>query len=398
MDLKGKIKGLAASLQPYLVECRSHLHRHPELSFEEVNTSAFLVKVLEHHGISYETGWAGHGISGLMSSENMGNRIVALRADMDALPIEEQNECEYRSQNPGVMHACGHDVHMTWLIGALIILNKLKEDWKGSVKFIFQPGEEKLPGGAYQMIQQGILQNPTPHLIIGQHVQPGMPVGTIGLKKGVFMASCDEIYLEIIGKGGHAALPHLCINPIPIAAQAIIALQTIVQSENAPADSLVLSIGKLTTQGGATNVIPERVYLEGTFRCLNEEQRLRILEKLEIELKELVNDQGATLNINIKRGYPCLLNDEFSSQSIMEWATDYLGEGHTLSLNSRLTSEDFAYYSQQIPAVFYRTGIGRDISVHHPRFDIDDRCLEIGAGLMAWLAIQHNAGNGNGNQ
>lgn len=391
-NLIQKIKEEARGMQIKLMEWRTHLHQHPELSFQEVNTSQFLQKVLEEHGISFETGWAGNGLVGLLSGHGKGNRVIALRADMDALPIQEENECSYKSMYEGVMHACGHDVHMTWLLGALVILSKFKAEWGGVVKFLFQPGEEKLPGGASLMIQQGVLENPKVSLIIGQHVQPGMQVGKMGVSGGNFMASCDELYVEIIGKGGHAATPHLCVDVVLAASQVVIALQSLISREKNPMHPAVLSFGKFNTMGGATNIIPERVRLEGTFRCMDEDTRERLLSRIQQMTEIVAHSLNAEARVQIDRGYPCLKNDEQAVQHLTHFAKDYLGEGQVEQMVPRMTSEDFAYYSHQVPAVFYRTGIGKAESVHHPRFDVDEDCLHTGAGCMAFLAMSHLRG------
>ncbi|MBK9107716.1 MAG: amidohydrolase [Saprospiraceae bacterium] len=383
-----KIKELASLLQDQLVEWRNHLHRWPELSFKEQKTSAFIQQILDQYGIVYKSGFAQYGIVGTLHGHQNEKRVIALRADMDALPIQEKNNCSYSSQNEGVMHACGHDVHMTWLLGALIILQQMKTQWGGTVKFIFQPGEEKLPGGASIMIAEGALENPRPDVIIGQHVQPGMDVGVVGLKAGQFMASCDELYIDILGKGGHAALAHLCIDPIKIASQVVIALQNLVDEEKKENQPIVLSIGKINSLGGATNVIPDQVRLEGTFRCLDESFREHMHSRIRKAIESICEKHGASASILIDLGYPSLINDENSTNQAKTFAMQYLGHENVEHLGTRMTSEDFAYYSQKVPAIFYRTGIGKEVSVHNPNFDIDERCLPVGAGLMAYLAMQ----------
>ncbi|MBK8955340.1 MAG: amidohydrolase [Saprospiraceae bacterium] len=382
-----KLKQLAGLLQDQLVDWRRHLHSWPELSFQEENTSAFIQKILLKYGMEFQTGKAQHGIVGTLKGGRQSDRVIALRADMDALPIQEMNSCSYVSKNEGVMHACGHDVHMTWLLGALVLLQQMQSQWSGVVKFIFQPGEEKLPGGASVMIREGVLDNPRPQLIIGQHVQPGMATGVIGMKAGQFMASCDELYIDIIGKGGHAALAHLCVDPILMASEIILALRKLVNENHTDENPIVLSIGKFNSTGGATNVIPEQVKLEGTFRCLNEELRYKLHTEIRKVVQAICTEYGGHAKVQIDLGYPSLLNDVRATQQCAELARHFLGDEQVENLSTRMTSEDFAYYSREIPAVFYRTGIGREVSVHNPHFDVDEKCLPVGAALMAFLAM-----------
>ncbi len=385
--LRIKIQQLAEADQTLLVELRRHFHSHPELSFHEKNTAEKISSLLTEWGIEHRTGVAGYGITGYLLGRNPDKRRIALRADMDALPIQEANECSYVSRNPGVMHACGHDVHMTWLLGCLRILRQTREEWEGTIQFLFQPGEEVLPGGASLMIKEGVFDDLKPELIIGQHVHPGLPVGQVGMNEGTFMASCDEIYLSIHGKGGHAALAHLCIDPLPIAAEILLSLQTLISREKPAGLPAVLSFGKMETLGGATNIIPEKLNLCGTFRCMDEDFRNKMHQRIAEKVDFICKANGAVGILDIVRGYPCLYNDPLLTRQCVEASAQFLGMEKVQRLEPRMSSEDFAYYSQQIPAVFYRTGIGRDISVHNPKFEIDEACLPVGAGLMAWLAI-----------
>lgn len=382
-----KIQEIAEVEQPLLIEIRRYFHANPELSFQEKNTSDRISKLLSEWGIDHKRGIAGHGITGYIYGRNPDSRRVALRADMDALPILETNDCSYASTSLGIMHACGHDVHMTWLLGCLKILFQLRTMWEGTVQFVFQPGEEVLPGGASMVIQEGVFEHPRPDLILGQHVHPGLPVGHIGLNEGTFMASCDEIYLTIIGKGGHAAMAHLCIDPLPVAAEILLSLQTLISREKPANVPAVLSFGKMETWGGATNIIPEKVTLSGTFRCMDEEFRNAMHQRITDKVNGICEANRAVPELKIVKGYPCLQNEPEMTRQCIQEANQYLGSDKVHILEPRMTSEDFAYYSQYMPAVFYRTGIGRDISVHNSNFDIDEACLSYGAGLMAWLAV-----------
>lgn len=371
---------------------REHLHKHPELSYQEVETMKFVSEQLTKLGISHVTGVGGTGVVGMLRashhSEDM--EAIALRADMDALPIHEENEVPYKSTVDGVMHACGHDVHTSVLLGAAEILNELKEQLPQPVKLIFQPGEEKNPGGASLMIADGVLQNPKVKEIYGLHVFPDFPVGKTGFKGGLYMASCDELYFTIHGKGGHGATPHQCIDPITIGAELVLNLQTIISRRRDPKIPSVLSIGHFEALG-ATNVIPSKAILKGTFRTMNEEWRAQALELIEKQARAIVEGNGAMLELEISKGYPFLENDEGLTARLKAKAIDLLGEDKAEDLPIRLASEDFSYYAQEIPACFFRIGVrneekGMVFGVHHPRFDADPDAMKIGIQLMC-LAV-----------
>ncbi|MFN8281943.1 MAG: M20 family metallopeptidase [Chitinophagales bacterium] len=391
MDLKDTIKKLADTCFEELVSIRRHLHAHPELSYEEKETSKFIADKLTAYGIEHTTNIGGFGVVGLIKGKNADKKTIALRADMDALPIEEKNTTEYVSQNKGVMHACGHDVHTTSLLGAAKILNELKEEFEGTIKLIFQPAEEKLPGGASIMIKDGVLENPKVESIFGQHVLPQLETGKVAFKAGISMASCDEIYITVHGKGGHGAVPHLAIDPILIASHLVIALQSIVSRNANPTMPSVLTIGKFIANG-ATNIIPDDVRLEGTFRTFDEKWRAEAKEKIIATCNSVCASFGGSCDVVVEQGYPFLKNDETTTQTAFELAKQYLGENNVEEMPARMTAEDFSYYSQVVPACFYRLGTG-NISkgitspIHTPTFDVDENCLKIGSGLMAWIAV-----------
>jgi amidohydrolase len=327
----------------------------------------------------------------MVKGKNPDKRTVALRADMDALPIEEANNVSYKSKNPGIMHACGHDVHTASLLGTAKILNEIKDEFEGTVKLIFQPGEEKNPGGASYMIRDGALQNPAPASIIGQHVMPLVPVGKIGFREGMYMASSDEIYLKVIGKGGHGAAPELAIDPIVIASHIIIGLQQIISRNASPKQPTVLTFGRIIGEG-ATNIIPNEVHIAGTFRALNEEWRRSGLEKIEKMARSMAEGMGGHCEVTISHGYPYLENNPALTRRIRQAAEEYVGKENVVDLDLTLGSEDFAYYSHVVPASFYRLGTRNESKgitsyVHTPTFDIDEEALTIGPGLMAWMAI-----------
>lgn len=390
MTIQDSVKKKAQELFPRLVEIRHHLHANPELSFQEHETSKFLKGELDKIGIEYIS-MADTGIVGLIKGQNPDKKTVALRADMDALPIIEENKVDYRSRNEGVMHACGHDVHSTCLLGAANILNDLREQFEGTIKLIFQPGEERLPGGATHMIKEGVLENPRPNEIIGQHVMPLIPAGKVGFRSGEYMASADEIYITVKGKGGHAAMPEMNVDPVLITSHMIVALQQIVSRNAPPKIPSVLSFGKVIADG-ATNVIPNEVKVEGTFRTFNEKWRAEAHERISNLAQSIAEGMGGKCDIEIRKGYPFLRNHPQVTNQARNFAIEYLGEENVVDLDIWMAAEDFAWYSQQADACFYRLGTrneGKGIvsGVHTPTFDIDESAMEIGAGLMAWLAI-----------
>jgi amidohydrolase len=386
--LKEKIQQLAKQYAPDFIAIRNHLHAHPELSYQEFQTSAFVQEKLSSAGIPFRV-MAGTGVVGMIEGRNPGKRVIALRADMDALPIREENKVPYRSTNDGVMHACGHDVHTTILLGASTILKSLQDEWEGTIKVIFQPGEEKNPGGASIMIREGVLEDPVPQAIFGLHVHPGLEVGKLSFRGGMVMASADEIYITIRGKGGHAAAPHLTVDTILVASHLVVALQQIISRNRNPLSPSVLSI--TSVQGGyTTNVIPSEVKLMGTLRAMDEQWRFRAHDLIRKLATELVHSMGAEIDLHIDVGYPMVYNNEALDVVARAEARQYVGGGNVLETEVRLGAEDFGYYTRQIPGCFYRLGVmnaekGITSGVHTPTFDIDESAIEIGVGMMAWL-------------
>ncbi|SFA78329.1 M20 metallopeptidase family protein [Algoriphagus aquimarinus] len=389
--LKDKIKSLAKAYKEEVIANRRHLHANPELSFEEFNTATFVETKLREMGITSIDKKANTGWSALIEGKNPTKRVVALRADMDALPIIEANDVSYKSQNPGVMHACGHDAHTASLLGTAKILNELKDQFEGTIKLIFQPGEEVAPGGASLMIADKVLENPRPNGIIGQHVMPFIEVGKVGFRPGIYMASADEIYVTVKGKGGHAAMPETLIDPVLIASHMIVALQQVVSRAASPKIPSVLSFGRVEALG-ATNVIPNEVKIQGTFRTLDEDWRAKAHEKMLSIAKGIVEGMGGEVDFDIRKGYPFLKNDPELTERSHQAAIAYLGEENVLDLDIWMAAEDFAFYSQEVEGCFYRLGTrneakGITSGVHTPTFDIDEDALEVGAGLMAFLAV-----------
>lgn len=395
MELKSRIQAKAKEIFPRIQEMRRHLHANPELSFREYNTQQFVMAQLQQIGIGDVGVKATTGLVAHIRGKNPDKKVLALRADMDALPITEQNDVPYRSTAPGVMHACGHDVHTSCLLGAAIILHELRDEFEGTVKLVFQPGEEKLPGGASVMIKENALANPAAQSILGQHVMPLLPTGTVGFRSGIYMASTDELYVTVKGKGGHGAMPQLNIDPVLVAAHIITSLQQIVSRNASPIVPSVLSFGKVIAEG-ATNVIPDEVKLEGTFRTLDERWREEAHIRMKKMAEGIAESMGGSCDFEIRKGYPFLKNDEALTERTRAAAADYLGAENVKDLDIWMAAEDFAYYSQVMPACFYRLGTRNEAkgivsSVHTPTFDIDEDALVTGAGLMAWLTLNELA-------
>lgn len=393
--LKDKIKALAGEHAKDLVAIRRHLHANPELSFQEFKTASFVAEQLRSYGLQPKEGVAETGLTVIVEGKDPSSKTIALRADMDALPIQELNDVPYKSQNNGVMHACGHDVHTTSLLGTARILQQLKSEFSGTLKLIFQPGEEKIPGGASLMIKAGALQDPNPSHIIGQHVMPLIDVGQVGFREGMYMASADEIYLTVKGKGGHAAAPETLVDPVVIAAQIILGLQQIVSRNANPKIPSVLSFGNIIGKG-ATNIIPNEVKIDGTFRTLDEKWRAEAKKRITRIAQSIAKGMGGSCEVNILDGFPYLENDPKLTTRARKSAESYLGQENVLDLDLWMASEDFAFYSQHMDACFYRLGVRNEAKgitsmVHTPTFDIDEKALEIGAGLMSWLAIEELA-------
>ena len=396
MSLKNKIKQLAQQYNEEVILMRRHLHQHPELSYEEVETGKYIARKLAELGVPFEHGVADNGVVALIEGKNPKSKTIALRADMDALPILEANDVPYKSKNEGVMHACGHDVHTSSLLGVAKILNDIKSELTGTIKLIFQPAEERFPGGASIMIKEGVLENPTPTSIIGQHVHPPLEAGKIGLKPGMYMASADELYMTVTGRGGHGALPQDCVDPIVITAHIITALQQIVSRQANPTTPTVLTFGKINSTGGSTNIIPNEVKLMGTFRTMNEEWRAEAHKRMVKLAESIAEGMGGKCELKILKGYPFLTNDEAVTARTKAAAIEYLGAENVVDLPIRMTAEDFAYFSQAMPGCFYRLGTGnkaRGITspVHTNTFDVDESSLELSIGLMSWLAVNELA-------
>lgn len=392
MNLEQQIENiLTDTLEEEIRSIRRRLHQNPELSFQEYHTSEVIRETLDRWEIEYTFPHVDTGIVAHIRGDRPGKRI-ALRADMDALPITEQTGLPYASINQGVMHACGHDMHMASLLGTIRLLSRLKHEIEGEVLFLFQPGEEKIPGGAKRMLEEGIFEDRLPHMIIAQHILPEMETGHVGFKPGIYMAANDEIFITVKGKGGHAALRQEIKDPVLMAAQILLSLQEEIRLR-APGDSpTVLSFGKVLADG-ATNVIPDEVSLEGTFRTMNEAWRReahRLMKKVAADIAEAA---GGSVELEVRHGYPLLHNHEQITLESKKLAIKLLGKEKVEDMNIRMTAEDFAWFTQTIPGMMYRLGVGdpgssQAYSLHSPLLRVNEAALRTGMSLMTFLAIE----------
>ena len=394
------LKHTIATLHGDMISWRRHLHRHPELSFQEHSTVAYVIQRLKTEGIEVREGVGkltpdspGTGAIAVVKGTKPGTlKCIALRADLDALPITEVGKDAYCSLNPGVMHACGHDAHTAMVLGAGIALHRLRAEWSGTVMLVFQPGEEKEPGGASLLVKEGVLDDPKPSGILGQHVTPELPFGKLGFRSGAFMAAADELYITVKGRGGHAGSPHLCVDPVLIAAQLILALQQVVSRNNKPGRPMVLSLGKVVANG-ATNIIPDEVRIEGTMRTFDEAWRADLHTMLPELAKGLCKGLGGDVDFTIVKGSPVVKNDPELTARIRSAAVEFVGVENIVDMDIRMGAEDFAYYTHVMPGCFFRVGTGNPLKpgttsgLHRAEFDIDEDALAIGAGMMAWGAI-----------
>jgi amidohydrolase len=377
-DLKGEVK-----------ELRRHFHRHPELSYEENETSLFISDWLTENSIIFKKGIAGTGIIGTIKGDGSGTRVIAVRAEMDALPVTERKLNEYSSLNKGKMHACGHDAHMAMLLGTAKLLNSIRDQFGGTIQLIFQPGEEKSPGGARLMIESGELNSPKPDIIIAQHVLPELETGKVGYRPGRNLASCDEIYITVTGRGGHTALTSLTTDQIYIASNLVVRLKnTITEQQILNKIPTVLGIGRISGEG-ATNVIPEKVYIAGTFRTFDEKWRAEGLKLIKAVAAETGKDFGVDIDVNISEGYPVLYNDEILTSKAIELSEKLLGKDRIETFDARMSSDDFSFYSAIAPSLYYRIGIRKKdtemLKLHTSDFDIDEDGLETGVTNLSWL-------------
>lgn len=387
-EIKELILEKSAELKDEVIQLRRHFHRHPELSYEERETANFICGWLDQNKIAYKKGIAGTGIIGTINGKS-GGKVIALRAEMDALPITERNITEYSSRNPGKMHACGHDAHLAMLLGSTKLLNSISDKFSGTILLIFQPGEEKSPGGARLLIETGELGNPKPDLVIAQHVLPELESGKVGYKSGRYMASCDEIYITVTGKGGHAALPGLTTDQIYIASKLVIRLkERMIEQQKVKNIPTVLGIGRISGEG-ATNIIPEKVFISGTFRTFDEQWRGEGLALIKTVSEETATEFGVKIDVNIAEGYPVLHNDETLTSLSIGFSEELLGKNKIETFETRMSSDDFSFYSALAPSLYYRVGIRKKdtemLKLHTPDFDIDESGMQTGVANLSWL-------------
>lgn len=390
--MKNIVSELSARLEPEILVFYKHLHQHPELSFEEKETSAYVADILKTAGIPFKDHIGGYGILARIEGKNPGERIIGLRADMDALPIDEETDLPYKSCRKGVMHACGHDAHTACMLGCALLLNSIRDKFEGTVLLIFQPGEEKHPGGARLMLQNGVFDTYRPELIIGQHVNTEVPYGSLAMGEGCIMASADEFHLVIRGKGGHGAMPHKLNDTVLAAAQTVVSLQQLVSRRRNPFIPAVITVGKFIANG-ATNIIPDHVNLSGTLRCMDESERKK-LQQLICETVQLTAEcYGCQCDIDIRDGYPSVINHPVITAKAAEYAGELLGRKAILAIEKRMTAEDFGFFSAEIPSTFYRLGVKSDATrqfgdQHTSTFAIDERALKVGTEALSYLALR----------
>jgi amidohydrolase len=379
--------------------CREHIHQYPELSFEETKTSAYIQNLLSNWGIAFEIQATGTSIIATVSGTNEHSHCIAFRAELDALPILETTEAAYQSKHAGVMHACGHDFHTGTMLAAAKFLQEHREEWQGTVKFIFQAGEEKDPGGASVLINEGLLdQEPKIQAMFALHVYPSLPAGMVGTRAGVYMASADEVYITIKGKGGHAAMPHQCIDPIVIGAHVLLGLQDIISRKRNPIDPTVLTFGKIAA-GTKGNIIPDSLQLEGTLRCMNETWRTECHHLITACAQQIARSFGADAEVNILVGYPCVHNDEALTKKATEILSGSFGAEHVSALPLRMTADDFSFYSHLIPGCYIRIGTSssdgsaNSSGVHTSTFDIDKGAYKTAFDTVLALVKLYKANN-----
>lgn len=392
MELKNQVISLTDKYLEEIINIRKHLHQHPELSFEEKNTSAYIRSLLDSWNVEYKYPFVKHGILATISGKNTDGPTLAIRSDMDALPISEDSGLEFASLNAGVMHACGHDIHMACLLGTIKILNEMKQDINGTLLFIFQPGEEKLPGGAKLMLEEGLFEELKPDMIIAQHVLPEMETGSIGFRPGIYMASSDEIYITVKGQGGHGALPENINDPVLMASHMLISLQQEINRKSPKGIPTVLSFGKVVANG-AVNVIPDEVRLEGTFRTMNEEWRRKAHQLMDQITSGIASSMGGTVELEVRHGYPVLANEPDLTNKAKEYAVELLGKQKVIDMDIRMTAEDFAWFSQAYPSMMYRLGVkspntDKVSTLHSSKFIADSSAIKTGISAMSWIALQ----------
>jgi amidohydrolase len=396
MTVTDKMRADIDEIMPGVIADRRYLHQHPELGMQEYETSAYVVERLRALQVeSIRTGIANTGVTALIHGRKPGDgasKVALVRADMDALPILEENDVEYKSLSPGAMHACGHDAHTAMLLGVARILLDRRDQFSGTVKLLFQPAEEG-PGGAKPMIEQGVLENPHVDAVFGLHVAQDLELGKIEVRPGPAMASSDRFNVIIQGKGGHGASPHLAVDPVMVAAYAVTTLQTIVSREVDPVDPAVVTVGKIQA-GQANNVIPDTAELRGTVRSFNPERRQMLARRVQDVITGVAESFGASAQVEYQFGYPATINNPEMTDLVIEAARGVVGEDNVLIADLQMGAEDFSYFLQERPGCFFFVGTrneerGLTWGHHHPRFDIDEDGMAIGMQVMASSVMRY---------
>lgn len=392
MNITEEINGLVQEIYPELVKIRRKIHQYPEIAFNEIETAQLVFEYLSNMGIEAKTGIAKTGVKGLIRG-NGKERTVALRADMDALPITEENECEYKSKVPGMMHACGHDIHVACLLGAAYILQKLKDKLNGNVALIFQPAEEGV-GGAFPMIKEGVLENPVVSACAALHVWPDITAGQVGINYGTILSSRDSFEIIIRGKGGHGAMPHLAIDPITAGAQIVCAIQTLVRRKIDAMNPVIVSICSFQA-GSAENIIPDTAVMKGTVRTVDSETKEKIPGIMKEIITGIASSSGAECELIYMEGFPATVNNEKITDIMADAALKTVGKDNVIKSNQTImVSEDFSCFSQLVPGTYIRLGCGnsdKGISypLHSPMFNVDEQCIKTGAAVMAQFACDY---------
>ena len=409
MDITRVIQQEAATLYPEVVRHYRWLHQHPELSYRERETAAYIAAFLDREGIPYRSAIGGYGIMARVTGEKGAvtgqespqaavepqqkieeGRCIAFVADMDALPVQEENEVEYRSLNDGVMHACGHDAQAASLMGAVKMVHSLRRHFAGTALFIFQPGEEQSPGGADLMLKDGLFRDYTPAFVVKQHAYTDLPAGRVGFHAGTIMASADEVHIRVKGQGGHGALPHELNDTVLAASQIVVAMQQLVSRRRDPFNPMVLSFGRFIANG-ATNVIPGEVILAGSMRCMHEEERRRMLQLIPRIAEATAAAYGCSCETTLPEGYPCVISDEKITGEIRTQAVAYLGETEVAEFPKRMTADDFGFFTQRYPCCYYRFGVADENrkpgALHSGNFLIDEKSLRTASALFAFIAL-----------
>jgi len=389
-NLSQKIKEKAAAVEDQIIKIRHQIHQNPELSFAEKETAALVAAEMKKLGFEVRENIFGTGVTATFkNSSDSEAKTLLIRADMDALPVEEKNELKFKSAKEGIMHACGHDGHTAILIGTAVVLKEMAADFNGNLKFLFQPGEET-SGGAEGMIKEGVLKNPDVDAAMGLHLWGSSPEGVVEYKSGPFMASPDRFDLKIIGRGGHAARPQNTIDPIPIGAEIISALQTIVSRRIDPLESAVISVCNFEA-GSTHNVIPDLAVIKATVRSLKSDIRQQLAANIEKAIKNICDIYGADYEFNYIFGYPPVVNDSEMTKIVAEAAAKVLGKSRVREKEkAEMGGEDFSYFGREVPAVFYYLGIapeGKIINHHQSDFKFNDSVLKDGAAVMAQAAV-----------